>query len=905
MERLHILDGYGYIFRAHYGLLYGGKDRQTVRLTTSRGEPTGALYVYTSMLIRLLLDVKPERIVVVFDAPGRSFRESIDPGYKANRTEMPEDLVSQMPHFRPLTEAFAWPVLSKEGFEADDVIATLVTRARKKDWDVVLYSADKDLMQLVDDHVVMIDAMRDKTYDRAAVIAKFGVPPSMVSEYLALVGDSSDNIPGVAGVGPKTASKLLSDYGSIDNLLAHAHELTGKTRERFTDPVQLERLARSRKLVALETNVPLEEELESFVQGSWEGDRLRQKLLDFEFEKLVERLEGKRALSAVPREAPAQPALPTRIATTAGDLADEVLAAKTAREIAIWVLTDDARADRARAVGFAVAVPGRNPLYVPLGHRYLSAPTQFGERDLQALADLFCDPSMKAVCHDLKTTLKQFARLGIDIPCPVEDTMLDAYLIDASIEEYGPEAVLGDSSGQPLIDKKEVIGTGKKAIPYESVAVDRAAEFAGAIAGAILPASKRLEAKIDSEGLTALKQDLELPLARLLARIEEIGVCIDVPHLKDLSNRVGKEIAALEARAYELAGETFNLGSPKQLATVLFDKLGLKSDRMRKNKTGYSTDYEVLDAMREIHPIIDPILTHRELVKLKNTYIDALPPLINPKTGRLHTEFRQAVAATGRLSSVDPNLQNIPIRSERGLEIRRAFIAPPGHLLLSADYSQIELRVLAHLSEDPTLVHAFQNDIDVHTQTAAEVFGIALDAVGPAERRVAKAVNYGLAYGQSEFGLARALDIPRAEAAETIARYFERFPTVSKFMEELTQRARREGVARTLLGRRRPVPDIHAKNYQRRAAAERIAQNMPMQGSAADIMKLAMLKADRALAGKNAKMLLTVHDELLFEIPEREAKSIEPIVRDAMESAFELRVPLKVDIGIAKNWADT
>ncbi|HYU15584.1 MAG TPA: DNA polymerase I [Candidatus Acidoferrum sp.] len=914
--RLHILDGHGYIFRAHYGLATGGKDRQPVRLNTSAGMPTGALYVYASMLIRLHLDVRPQRIAVVFDSGRRSFRSDIDAGYKATRNEAPDDLRVQLPYFRPLTEAFCWPCMSVEGVEADDVIATLVERARARDWDVVIYSGDKDLMTLVDDHVVVIDSMRQITYDAAGVEKKFGVAPALVSEFLSLVGDTSDNIPGVSGIGPVTAARLLGQYGSVDAILAHVDELKGKVKERLTDPAELDKLARSRLLVALKRDVDVPAELDDLVPRPWNGEPLRRLCEELEFQALIERLEQKTVEQEIAQAGltPGQgaapelsdPAMQPVFITRAEQVGELAAAAAAARRMAIHVERDGQREDRTTMIGLAVAVPGRAPAYIPLQHRYLSAPAQLAIADLRPLADVWGDPSVQVVCHDAKAVYKVLGACEMQIGGTAEDTMLAAYLLDASQDEFRLEQVAKDVLGVSLTGQRALLGSGRTAIGFEGVSVEDAARHAGRSAGAVLAAGRVLVERLRAGGLEGLWRDLELPLAHLLARVEATGIRIDVPHLRGLADRVSQDLAALEQKIQELAGEPVNLGSPRQLGALLFEKLGLRSERMKKLKTGYSVDHEVLEVMRDLHPIIGPILEHRELIKLKNTYIDALPPLINPATGRLHTSFRQAVAATGRLSSTEPNLQNIPIRSDLGREIRRAFIAEPGKVLVSADYSQIELRILAHLSGDPVLRRAFAEGVDVHAQTAAEVFGIPLEEVGPRERRVAKAVNYGLAYGQSDFGLARAIDVPRAEARHYIDRYFERFATVRQFMDGLVEKARRTGAAVTVLGRRRPIPGLGARDYRLRSAAERVAQNTPMQGSGADIMKLAMLRVDRLLArcGFRAELLLTVHDELVLEVDVDQADELSPLLVAEMEGAYQLDVPLVVEVRSGASWAD-
>jgi DNA polymerase-1 len=925
MERLHILDGHGYIYRAYFALA-GATNRRDIRLNTAAGMPTAALYVYTAMLIRLYTDVRPERIAVVFDGPGRNFRKELDENYKATRRETPDDLKPQLPFFSKVTRALCWPVVCLDSVEADDVIATLVTQARQRDWDVTIYTGDKDLMQLVDDHVTIIDSLRDLTYDAARVEAKFGVSPAQLRDYLAMVGDTSDNIPGMPGVGPKTAAKLLVEHGSLDGIRAHAGDIKGKLGERFRDPEALAQLDRSLKLVTLQRELEIPVSLEELVPSPWDSERIEPLFRELEFESLLERLSA-----AVPRPAGAgagtpdgeggeaeqaqrldQTARPDRIdlpasivALDSAALAPVIAAARAAGRMAVHVETDGARPDRARVIGVAVAAPDTPPAYLPLAHRYLGAPAQRSALPEELVAVLG-DPGIAIVAHDVKTTQRALACLGVRMSGAAGDTMLAAYLLGDE-GEVTVESVLKDAAGLELPERKALMGTGKARIGFESVEVQAAANRAGQAAAAVLAVEPRLRKRLTTAGLETLLDDLELPLATLLAEIEEHGITLDLPYLRALSDEVSAQMAAMEHDIYAMAGGEVNLGSPKQLGVLLFDKLGLRADKMRKTKTGsFSTGIDVLDSMVEDHPIIPRIIEHRELIKLKGTYLDALPPLVNPRTGRIHTSFNQAVAATGRLSSQDPNLQNIPIRGDLGRRIRRAFVAAAGKTLVSIDYSQIELRVMAHLSHDPVLIQAFQEDVDVHTQTAAEVFGIPREQVGQEHRRVAKAVNYGLMYGQSDFGLSQALGISRVEARHYMDRYFERFSRVAEFMEQAVKDARRNGGAVTLMGRKRPIPDLHTKNFQRRRGAERIAQNTPVQGSAADIIKVAMLRvAKRMKQGPwDALMLLTVHDELVFEVSPAQAEEFAAAMVAEMEASFQLDVPLKASAGIAVNWAD-
>jgi DNA polymerase-1 len=954
MECLHILDGHGYIYRAYYALA-GATNRRDIRLSTSSGLPTAALYVYTAMLIRLYTDVRPDRVAVVFDGPGRSFRKELDETYKATRRETPEDLRPQLPFFSQITAALCWPVVCLDGVEADDVIATMVTQARARGWNVVIYTGDKDLMQLVDEHVTVIDSLRDITYDAARVEAKFGVPPARLRDYLALVGDTSDNVPGMPGVGAKTAVKLLGDYGSLDDILGHAGEIKGKLGERFRDAEALAKLERSRELVTLRRDLDIPVALDDMVPSPWDSAAVEPLFRELEFESLLDRLSaavargdaggGKAVRSARSARSARGEDAPGEADETAPDEADEaseaapraatpsemtidlpqpvvaldhaalapvLAAAAQARRMAVHVETDGERPDRARVVGLAVAAPGVAPVYLPVAHRYLGVPAQWRALPAELVA-LLANPEVAVVAHDIKTVQRTLGGLGARVARPAGDTMLAAYLLGDE-GEVTVERVVADAAGVVLPERKMLMGTGKGRIGFESVAVEAAADRAGRAAAAVLAIEPQLRGRLRAasgnsadRGLERLLDQLELPLAVLLAEIEEHGITLDLPYLRALSDEVSAQIAAIERDIYVLAGGELNLGSPKQLGVLLFDKLGLRADKMRKTKTGsFSTSYEVLESMAEDHPIIPRIIEHRELIKLKGTYLDALPPLVNPRTGRIHTSFNQAVAATGRLSSQDPNLQNIPIRGELGRRIRRAFVAAPGKTLVSVDYSQIELRIMAHLSCDPVLVRAFREGVDVHTETAAEVFGIDRAAVGPDERRVAKAVNYGLMYGQSDFGLAQALGISRAQAHDYMERYFERFARVREFMEQTVKDARRAGGAVTLMGRRRPIPDLHSKNFQRRRAAERMAQNTPVQGTAADIIKLAMLRVAERMKRErwDATMLLTVHDELVFEVTPAQAEEVSAAMVSEMESAYQLDVPLEASAGTATNWAD-
>jgi len=914
-ERLHIVDGHGYIFRAFYGLMNLSRgERKEVRLSRSEdGMPTGALYVFSRMLLRLEEDFDPKRMVVVFDDKSgkKTFRAEMYAEYKANRKETPPELEPQMEFFAPIVRGLGWPVVSVPGVEADDTIATLVTNAKARGWEVIMFSADKDMMQLIGPGVTMIDALRQTTYTREKVIEKMGVPPEKIPDFLALVGDTSDNIPGIRGVGDKTAAGLLEKYETLDNLIATNPVVPRlSVKQPFGDPEMLERVKLSRRLVELKRDVVVPP-LDELVVAGWDLPVLLKMFTDLEFNLLVEKVKMKMppgedmVVVAAPEATPVasvETRNDTQIVVTAAAIADVVKAARAATKMAITVELDPERLERARMVAVVIAVPDRAPAYIPLGHRYIGAPTPPSAADLAPLYALMADAEIAKVCHDAKRVTRAFLDIGITVAGITEDTMLGAFLLDPTQESEPGEAVVKRLGGLVLAERVTIAGKAK--VSLEGIEVERAAPWAGAVTYALLPIAESLPARLEAGGLGSLYRDIELPVAKLLAHVERVGIHIDVAHFKKLGDEVAAKLETLEKTIYGLAGEEFNVGSPKQLGELLFEKMGLATKGVRRTKTGWSTEADTLEQLD--HPIIAPILEHREISKLKGTYLDALPPLVSPRTKRVHTTFNQVVAETGRISSQDPNLQNIPIRSELGMKIRKGFIAAPGHVLIAADYSQIELRILAHLSGDPVLAAAFRDRIDVHTQTAAAVFEIDRDKVTPEQRRIAKAVNYGLSYGQSDFGLARTLDVTRTQAAEYSRAYFKRFPSIHKFMDEIVAVARAQGGARTVLGRWRPIPNLMSKSPAARHAAERVAQNTPMQGTGADLIKLAMLRTQERIIEERwpVQMLLTVHDELVFESPPDIAETVGAALKQEMEQVHKLDVPLEVDVGIGANWAD-
>jgi DNA polymerase-1 len=878
---LYVVDLTGYVFRAYHAL---------PPMSTSRGEPTHAVYGVTQMLLSLVQTQKPALLAVALDPPGVSFRKEIFDAYKENRKERPEDLRQQIERLEEVVDAYAIPCLAEKGFEADDVIATLVARAKAEGLRVVIVSADKDLLQLVDGGVIMFDTMRDRVYGREETVAKMGVPPEQVRDYLALTGDSSDNIPGVPSVGPKTAAKLLGEHGSLDGIYEHVESITRKATKaklkEHRDDAYL-----SRRLVSLVDDVPVEVDLEALRYGGADEDRLRELFSKLEFHRLLSQL--------APR--PTEPATFEALTTKAA-LEDAVAAARAEGTVAVYTALEGDDPLSAPIAGFALSWKASHAVYVPTGHLYLGAPSQLSEAAVaEALRPLLEDEAVELAFGDTKRELSLWARLGVRPRNVAFDVMLASYLVDPERHGHTLEDVSQSELHRRLRSYDEL--TDKRRGHQKALAeveVEAVRDWAGARAELIRTAKRLLEPRLEGQGLRSLLDDVELPLARVLSKMEREGVRVDAAYLEKLSREYGERCAALERRAYELAGTEFKINSPRALEAILFDELGLRV--IKRTKTARSTDHEVLEQLAAEHELPKTILEHRSLTKLKGTYLDALPKQIHPETGRIHTRFNQAVAATGRMSSSDPNLQNIPIRTEEGRLIRDAFVAREGWRLLSADYSQIELRVLAHLSEDEELVDAFTKGEDVHVRTARALFDV--EEVSRTQRDQAKTVNYAVIYGQTQYALARNLGISRTEAQRYIDAFFERYAGVARYMEETVEQARKSGGVRTLLGRWRTLPDIRSRNRGLRYAAERVARNTPIQGTAADLMKVAMVRLDAALGERalESKMLLTVHDELVFEVAPGEEDTLAALVKDRMEHVMELRVPLVVDVGLGRTW---
>jgi DNA polymerase I len=904
---LYIIDALNFLFRAFHAL---------PPLTTSKGLPTGAVYGLAQMILRIEREQKPSHLCVVFDAPGRTFRDDIFSGYKADRPPMPPELSAQVELTHQLIDGLALPVLSVPGVEADDVIASLARTACAAGLAVVICSSDKDLMQLCCPEISLLDTMYNRMVGPAQVQEKFGVAPERVGDVLALMGDSIDNVPGVAGVGPKTAAELINRFGSLDGLLANIGEV--KTKKGQAIAAAREAVVLSRQLVALREDIELPRPLAALSRISPDFPRLRTMFRDLEFTRLLPQLDalelalGPGAASppplaapvVVPAPAPAEPPPPALLVLDRPALEQLARAIELAGQCGLAVLADGPDPTRADLVGLAVVLPDGAAArhYVPLAHRLLGAPTTLREAEaLALLAPLLASERIAKSVHDGKFLDVLLRVRGHRLAGVASDSMLAAYLLDASRTRYELEVVAGAEGVGAVSPRVLWLGSGRTARPASETLVDQAGAHLAAEAAAALALRPLQDAKLAALGLASLYQDVELPLADVLARVECLGIRIDADHLRQIGLDVARSIAALEAEIHTLAGTTFNIASPKQLAEVLFGKLALPI--IRRTKTGPSTDADVLEELAALHPVPARIVEYRVLTKLKGTYIDALPALVNPRTGRLHTTFNQAVAATGRLSSSDPNLQNIPIRTEVGRRIREAFVADPGYRIVSADYSQIELRILAHFSQDPDFLDAFRTGQDIHQRTAAQVFGVPPEAVTAEQRRIAKAINFGLVFGQTDFGLAQALRIPRGQARSYIDSYFARYAGVRLYMERAIAEARQSGEVTTLLGRRRPLPEIRATRQQDRSHAERIARNSPIQGSAADLLKLAMIRVAGGLpAWPDARLLLTVHDELVFEVKVEAVTAFSAWVKEQMESIYQLAVPLVVDVGSGPTW---
>ncbi|MCW8922651.1 MAG: DNA polymerase I [Gammaproteobacteria bacterium] len=886
-----LVDGSSYLYRAYHV-------PQLQRLTNAKGEMTGAVYGVINMLRKLREDYQPEYMAVVFDAKGKTFRHEMFEDYKGTRPPMPDDLRNQIEPLHQLVKAMGFKLIMEPGVEADDVIGTLATQASAQGKDMLVSTGDKDMAQLVSPHVTLINTMTNKLMDEAGVVEKFGVKPEQIIDYLALMGDTSDNIPGVPKVGPKTAAKWLVQYETLDNIVEHADEIKGKVGENLRSA--LEQLPLSKDLTTIRCDLELHESLEDLKIGEADKATLEKIYTEMQFTKWLDELAG--GVEEKQERAKQDVSYETVLDKKAFDAWIKKL--NKARLIAFDTETTSLDYLQARIVGVSFAVEEHSAAYVPFGHDYPGAPEQLDEATvLGALKPILEDENKAKLGQNLKYDAHILENHGIKLKGIAEDTMLESYVLD-STQRHDMDTMSLRVLGHNTIHFEDIAGKGKKQLTFNEIDLEQAGPYAAEDADITLQLHDSLSAELKKEkGLLKVYREIEMPLLPVLQRIERNGVKVDVAMLNKQGKQLQVRMAEVEKQVFDAAGESFNLASPKQLGVVLFEKLGIPS--VKKTKTGqHSTAEEVLQELAEDYEIPKMILEHRSLSKLKSTYTDKLPLQVDADSGRVHTSYNQTGAATGRLSSSDPNLQNIPVRSEEGRRIRQAFIADDGKCLVAADYSQIELRIMAHLSQDESLLKAFAEGIDVHRATAAEVFGVPLDEVETEQRRAAKAINFGLIYGMSAFGLAKQLGIGRFEAQDYVDLYFERYPGVKNYMDSTREKAAEQGYVETVYGRRLYLPEINSRNGQRRQYAERTAINAPMQGTAADIIKRAMISVDAALrdSGLDAKVVMQVHDELVVELAESQVDALSELLRSNMESAADLSVKLVVDIGVGSNW---
>ena len=913
---LVLVDGSSYLYRAFHAL---------PPLTNSKGEPTGAVLGVLNMLTKLIKEQDPALVAVVFDAPGKTFRDELFAEYKAHRPPMPDELRAQVEPLIAAVEGLGLPLLRVPGVEADDVIGTLARRAAEGGMRVVISTGDKDMAQLVAERITLVNTMTDSTLDREGVKVKFDVYPEQIVDYLALVGDSSDNIPGVPKVGPKTAAKWLNQYTTLDNLLEHRDEIAGKVGESLRSHTA--ELALSRRLATIDCDLDLDLEPGDLARGEPRVDQLREIYTRLELRSLLRQLPdwqprapadvaepgadaGHGPVAAVPVAAPPASAAPQperRYETILESAQLEEWLARLGEAELFAFDTETTSLDymQAEIVGVSFAVEPGHAAYVPLAHAYPGAPEQLDREDvLRRLEPLLADPARAKLGHHLKYDAHVLRNHGIELRGMRYDSMLESYVLNSTATRHDLDSTARHYLGIETIHYEDVAGKGAKQLPFAEVPVERAAEYSAEDADVTLQLHRTLWPRLEQvPRLRRLYEEIEQPLVPVLLDMEHLGVLIDAGMLRRQSQEIAKSLLELETAAHTAAGAPFNLDSPKQLQAILFERLGLPVKR--RTATGQpSTAEDVLEELADEYELPRLILEYRGLAKLRSTYTEKLPAQVDPRTGRVHTSYHQAVAATGRLSSTDPNLQNIPVRTPEGRRIRQAFVAPDGHLLMAADYSQIELRIMAHLSGDESLLRAFAEDRDIHQATAAEVFGARPEDVSPDQRRAAKAINFGLIYGMSAFGLARQLGIDRGSAQQYVDLYFERYPGVKRYMDETRAMAREQGFVETVFGRRLYLPDIRSRNQPLRQYAERSAINAPMQGTAADIIKRAMIEVHDWLSASpaGARLVMQVHDELVLEVPEDRADAVERGLRERMTAAADLRVPLKVDVGRGRHW---
>ncbi|MEI8173749.1 MAG: DNA polymerase I [Deltaproteobacteria bacterium] len=879
---LFLIDGSNYIYRAFYAIR---------ELSNSRGFPTNAIYGFTTMLIKFLRDWKPRYIAIAFDVKGPTFRHEAYDGYKATRKATPEALIPQIACIKDVVRGFSIPVLEKQGVEADDIIGSLAKKYAAEGLKTVIVSGDKDMMQLVTEDIIMIDTMKDKTYDINAVRERFGVGPEKVAEILGLMGDTSDNIPGIPGIGPKSAQRLIEEFGSVEGILKNVDRLrNAKLRE--TVRTHAEQATMSRYLAVIKTDIELDFDLENARYTEPDLSALKELFKEFEFSSLIQELKI--------RETSVEGQY--RLILTDDDFKTLTERLEQVKAFSLDIIASGAPM-RAGIVGISISPSPGEACYIPLAHEYVGAPVQLRTADvLQGLTPFLTKDDVPKHGHDMKNILIILARLGVDMNGLGCDTMVASYILNPAKHSFELADVVREHLSRHINSEKELVGSGARVLPFRVVPVEKAMDYACRRADAVFILTDTLTEKIDHERFKDLFHRVEMPLVSILASMEKKGVLLDIKLLKDMSEESEQLLSLSEAKIYQLAGEKFNVNSPKQLQVILFDKLGLPKGR--KTKEGYSTDVDVLTNLAMSHELPAEILAYRSLAKLKSTYIDALPALVHPETGRVHTSYNQTVTATGRLSSSNPNLQNIPIRTLEGKRIRQAFIAPEGWNIVSADYSQIELRILAHLSGDEALIEAFTSGEDIHSRTASSIFGVFPEMINADMRRQAKVINFGILYGMSPFGLSRELGISQKLAQDYIDEYFNKYKGVRIFLDSILENARRDGYVSTLLNRRRYLPEINSANATVRQFAERMAFNAPIQGTAADLIKVAMINISTRFAERRllACMIMQVHDELVFEVPSAEREELMNLVKKEMEGVIQLNVPLRVDIASGRNW---
>jgi DNA polymerase-1 len=929
MKTLLLVDGSSYLYRAFHAM---------PDLRNSQNEPTGAIQGVLNMLRRLHKDYPSDYSACVFDAKGKTFRDDIYAEYKANRASMPDDLRLQIEPLHEAIKAMGWPLIVESGVEADDVIGALAKQAEREGIRTIISTGDKDISQLVNEHITVVNTMRDAfrrtddVLDIAGVENKFGIPPSLMVDYLVLIGDTSDNVPGVEKVGPKTAAKWLKEYGSLDNIVANADKITGKVGENLR--AALDWLPTARELITIRCDVGIQENLSDLAPQAIDKAKLAELFDRFEFKSWRRELENMQDNAPVPTSGNVTAKFPTsqiQPTQTADMFAVTKFTANTSRnfetiltnqQLDTWLAklqtaklmcfdTETTSLDpmTAKIVGMSFSVEAGSAAYLPLKHDYFDAPEQLNFAEtLAKIKPILENPAIKKVGQNFKYDQHVLANHGIALNGIAHDTMLESYVFE-SHKTHGMDALAERHLGIQTISFEEVAGKGAKQVTFNQVTVEVASEYAAEDADITLQLHQAMYPQISTDAkLDFIYSQIEMPSSQILFTIERNGVLIDRDMLNIQSNEIGAKLVALENQAYELAGQPFNLGSPKQLQEILFDKLGIKPTK--KTPSGApSTDEDVLQELALDHPLPKVLLEYRGLAKLKSTYTDKLPKMINAQTGRVHTSYNQAVAITGRLASSDPNLQNIPVRSAEGRRIREAFIAPKGSHIVSADYSQIELRIMAHLSKDEGMLAAFANNEDIHRHTAAEIFGVERENVDSEQRRYAKVINFGLIYGMSAFGLAQNLNIERGAAASYIERYFARYPGVREYMRNTREIAKQKGYVETYFGRRLWVPEINSPNGTRRAGAERAAINAPMQGTAADLIKLAMIAVDKWLRDEKlngqhlkSKLIMQVHDELVLEVPDNELDLVKQRLPELMQNVAKLDVPLLAEVGVGSNW---